>query len=45
VPLKRVGEPADIANVVAFLSSEQSSYVSGQVIYVDGGITAGRPSA
>ena len=45
VPLKRVGEPADIANVVAFLSSDQSSYVSGQVIYVDGGITAGRPSA
>jgi 3-oxoacyl-[acyl-carrier protein] reductase len=44
VPLKRVGEPADIANVVAFLSSDQSSYVSGQVIYVDGGITAGRPS-
>ncbi|MGA8370865.1 MAG: SDR family oxidoreductase [Acidimicrobiales bacterium] len=44
VPLQRVGEPTDIANVVAFLVSEQSSYVSGQVIYVDGGVTAGRPS-
>jgi 3-oxoacyl-[acyl-carrier protein] reductase len=45
VPLQRVGEPTDIANVVAFLVSDQSAYVSGQVIYVDGGITAGRPSA
>ncbi|HEX4245759.1 MAG TPA: SDR family NAD(P)-dependent oxidoreductase [Acidimicrobiales bacterium] len=44
VPLQRVGEPTDIANVVAFLASDQSAYVSGQVIYVDGGITAGRPS-
>jgi 3-oxoacyl-[acyl-carrier protein] reductase len=44
VPLQRVGEPADIANVVAFLVSDQSGYVSGQIIYVDGGITAGRPS-
>jgi enoyl-[acyl-carrier-protein] reductase (NADH) len=39
-----VGEPTDIANVVAFLASDQSANVSGQVIYVDGGITAGRPS-
>ncbi len=45
VPLQRVGEPTDIANVVAFLVSDQAGYVSGQVIYVDGGITAGRPSA
>jgi 3-oxoacyl-[acyl-carrier protein] reductase len=44
VPLQRVGRPTDIANVVAFLVSEQSGYVSGQIIYVDGGITAGRPS-
>jgi 3-oxoacyl-[acyl-carrier protein] reductase len=44
VPLQRVGEPTDIANVVAFLASDQSAYVSGQVIYVDGGITAGRPT-
>lgn len=37
VPLKRVGQPADVANVIAFLASDEASYVSGQVIYVDGG--------
>ncbi len=34
-----LGEPADIANVVAFLVGPDSSYVTGQVIYVDGGVT------
>ncbi len=37
IPLKRVGVPEDIANVVAFLCSDQSSFVSGEVIYVRGG--------
>src|ERR1700730_4568188 len=37
VPLRRTGKPIDIANVIAFLASEESSYVSGQVIYVAGG--------
>ena len=36
-PLKRIGEPGDIAGVIAFLCSEDASYVSGQVIYVRGG--------
>ena len=45
VPLRRVGDPADIANVVSFLVSDQAAYVSGQVIAVDGGLTAVRPSA
>ncbi|WP_040806768.1 SDR family NAD(P)-dependent oxidoreductase [Nocardia concava] len=36
-PLRRVGEPADIANVVSFLVSENASFVTGQTIYVDGG--------
>ncbi|MGQ7279559.1 beta-ketoacyl-ACP reductase [Brevibacillus thermoruber] len=37
IPLRRVGQPKDIANVVAFLVSDDASYVSGQVIYVNGG--------
>jgi NAD(P)-dependent dehydrogenase (short-subunit alcohol dehydrogenase family) len=39
VPMRRVGEPIDIANVVAFLSSDEASYISGQVLVVDGGYT------
>jgi 3-oxoacyl-[acyl-carrier protein] reductase len=45
VPLRRVGTAADIASVVSFLVSDDSSYVSGQVIAVDGGLTASRPNA
>lgn len=41
VPMGRVGSPADIADVVAFLCGDDSRYVSGQVIYVDGAVTAG----
>ena len=41
VPMRRVGEPRDIADVISFLCSDDSRYVNGQVIYVDGGITAG----
>jgi 3-oxoacyl-[acyl-carrier protein] reductase len=37
IPLRRVGQPEDIAAVVSFLVSEDASYVSGQVIYVAGG--------
>ncbi|HEX5268186.1 MAG TPA: SDR family oxidoreductase [Acidimicrobiales bacterium] len=40
VPLRRIGTPDDIANAVGFLVSEQASYISGQVIYVDGGASA-----
>jgi 3-oxoacyl-[acyl-carrier protein] reductase len=36
-PLGRVGQPEDVAGVVAFLCSEDASYVSGQVVYVRGG--------
>ncbi|MFK7858469.1 MAG: SDR family NAD(P)-dependent oxidoreductase [Granulosicoccus sp.] len=36
-PLKRVGSPREIADVVAFLASEKASYVTGETIYVDGG--------
>jgi 3-oxoacyl-[acyl-carrier protein] reductase len=36
-PVRRVGQPDDVAGVIAFLCSEDASYVSGQVIYVRGG--------
>ncbi len=36
-PLRRIGQPADVAGVIAFLCSEEASYVSGQTIYVRGG--------
>jgi len=42
-PLGRLGEPRDIANTVAWLASDQSSFVSGQTITVDGGLTAAAP--
>ena len=38
IPLKRVGKPEDVANVVKFLASSDSSYITGQVINVDGGM-------
>lgn len=38
IPLSRLGEPSDVANVVAFLSSSLSDYITGQVINVDGGL-------
>jgi glucose 1-dehydrogenase/3-oxoacyl-[acyl-carrier protein] reductase len=40
VPWGRMGEPADVARVVAFLVSEAADYVTGQLLYVDGGINA-----
>ena len=39
IPLRRVAEPADIAGVVAFLASEDGSYMTGQTLSVSGGLT------
>ena len=36
--LKRIGKPEEVANVVAFLCSDLSSYITGQTINIDGGI-------
>ena len=38
IPLERLGTPADIAGIVAFLASEHAAYITGQVLVVDGGM-------
>ncbi len=40
-PTKKIGKPEDIANVVSFLLSEQSDFITGQIIHVDGGRSIG----
>jgi len=39
IPMKRVGQPADIPGIVAFLACEEAGYITGQVISVSGGLT------
>ena len=38
-PLGRLGDPAEVADLVKFLASEQAAFITGQVIVIDGGIT------
>jgi 3-oxoacyl-[acyl-carrier protein] reductase len=38
IPLGRIGEPEEIASVVAYLASPESGYVTGQVLHVNGGV-------
>jgi NAD(P)-dependent dehydrogenase (short-subunit alcohol dehydrogenase family) len=42
-PQKRYGLPSEIANVVAFIASDEASYMNGQAIAVDGGLSASHP--
>ncbi len=41
IPLKRIGQPEDVANLAAFLASGESSFITGQVIFLCGGLTVG----
>lgn len=40
IPMRRAAQPEEIAEVIAFLASERASYLTGQNIAVDGGVTA-----
>jgi NAD(P)-dependent dehydrogenase (short-subunit alcohol dehydrogenase family) len=40
IPLGRIGEPADVMGAVLFLVSSASDFVTGQALYLDGGLTA-----
>lgn len=39
-PLQRIGEPADISRMIAFLASDEASFVTGALLPVDGGAVA-----
>ena len=38
IPMKRVGSPEDVANAICFLASDDASYITGEVLRVDGGM-------
>jgi len=38
IPMRRIGKPEDVANIVVFLASEKADYITGQVINIDGGM-------
>jgi NAD(P)-dependent dehydrogenase (short-subunit alcohol dehydrogenase family) len=42
-PTRRAGEPLEIANMAVFLASDEASYVNGQAIAVDGGLSSSHP--
>jgi NAD(P)-dependent dehydrogenase (short-subunit alcohol dehydrogenase family) len=44
VPIKRIGKPREVAQVATFLASNKASYVTGTLVYVDGGLALNRPA-
>ncbi len=43
IPMGRIARAEEIASVIAFLASEEASYMTGQTIFVDGGLMINRP--
>ena len=41
IPMKRIGQPEDVANLISFLASDQAAYITGQCIQIDGGLSVG----
>ena len=41
VPLKRMGQPEDVANLISFLASDEASFITGQTIFICGGLSVG----
>jgi 3-oxoacyl-[acyl-carrier protein] reductase len=41
IPVKRLGTPEEVANLYLFLASDEASYISGEVIRIDGGLVVG----
>jgi NAD(P)-dependent dehydrogenase (short-subunit alcohol dehydrogenase family) len=44
IPIKRIGQPREVAQVATFLASNKASYVTGTLVYVDGGLALNRPA-
>ena len=44
IPIKRIGQPKEVAQVATFLASTKASYVTGTLVYVDGGLALNRPA-
>src|SRR5919108_3308964 len=44
IPIKRIGNPREVAQVATFLASDKASYVTGTLLYVDGGLALNRPA-
>jgi 3-oxoacyl-[acyl-carrier protein] reductase len=44
IPMRRLGQPEDVAKLAVFLASSDSAYITGQVLTVDGGLSLGAVS-